>query len=121
MPGRPPDPVGAFPTFAEGFNDGFGQPAEGRQRGRFYRQDGNLLLVPLGRGATIGQGGDAVSEVFVYEGAVNTPAFTASEAHNQVADAWADNKAAAAATLKAAVDQALHDAGYRSPLGGDLI
>lgn len=120
---RTPNPVGAFPVFSEGFDEGFGRAAHGRQRGRFYRSaDGALAVIPLGRSAAIGYtGGDVVSADFVYELAVDDNVeFTADEAQRQVATAWAANKTAAAATLKAAIDQALQDAGYRAPDGTDL-
>jgi hypothetical protein len=80
---------------------------------RFVRQGGNLFVVPLKSRQTWADA-EVVSENFRYTSVFNLHVM------NSVASAWAAHAGSDATILKAAIDAALSNAGYKDPKGDPL-
>lgn len=95
-----------------------------RQLGQFQRLNGRLHLArvrrALRRGFGTDEGWERVSDVFVFdEDATGDGSF--DQASAAVAQAWADHQGSDAATLKAAINEALDSYGFRHNDGSRLI
>lgn len=90
-----------------------------RQSARFYRRNGRLALMPLGRsqarGMRAGEGWETVSDLFV----MNTG--EADQVMGEMAAVWAAHQGSDQATLTAAVNGRLQALGYRRVGGGALV
>jgi len=105
---------------ASGFVPGVAIAITAKQPGRFYRfpTGPHLVLMPTGRGQTVGlhadEGWEKVSALFVY----NTGEHESVMA--SMVGVWATHSGSAESTLTTAINERLQSLGYRGTSGRDL-
>lgn len=108
------------------FESGFYPEIEihAKQRGRYYRFGDRLVLVPLGRSVRRGyrrsDGWETVSGIFVFDN-LETGSGSWDDVEAVAESVWAVHQGSDQATITAAMNTALHQAGFRAVSGGSLV